>query len=89
MQNLYRQQLDSLMSEKNKQREQEKRRELAEKQEFNDRAQSNKESEKIKDQAYKNYYNMLLSNQEQLQSSYVSPYSIRDTMKDQHITHSI
>ena len=60
MQNLYRQQLDSLMSEKNKQREQEKRRELAEKQEFNDRAQSNKGSEKIKDQAYKNYYNMLL-----------------------------
>ena len=32
---------------------------------------------------------MLLSNQEQLQSSYVSPYSIRDNMKDQHITHSV
>ena len=32
---------------------------------------------------------MLLSNQEQLQSSYVSPYSIRDNMKEQHIHHSI
>ena len=60
-----------------------------EKREFNERANSNKESEKIKDQAYKNYYNMLLSNQEQLQSSYVSPYSIRDSMKEQHINHSV
>ncbi len=32
---------------------------------------------------------MLLNNQEQLQSTYVSPYSIRDNMKDQHITHSV
>jgi len=32
---------------------------------------------------------MLLSNQEQLQGSYVSPFSIRDSMKDQHITHSV
>ena len=31
---------------------------------------------------------MLLSNQEQLQSSYVNPYSIRDSMKDEHIIHS-
>ena len=34
-----------------------------EKREFNERANNNKESEKIKEQAYKNYYNMLLSNQ--------------------------
>lgn len=32
---------------------------------------------------------MLLSNQEQLQSNYVSPYSMRDNLKDQHINHSI
>jgi hypothetical protein len=32
---------------------------------------------------------MLLSNQEQLQSSYVSPFSIRDSMKDQHIAYSV
>lgn len=32
---------------------------------------------------------MLLTNQEQLQSSYVSPFSIRDSMKDQHIAHSV
>lgn len=32
---------------------------------------------------------MLLNNQEQLQSSYVSPYSIRDNMKDSHIHHSV
>lgn len=32
---------------------------------------------------------MLLSNQEQLQSSYVSPFSIRDSMKDQHIAISV
>ena len=32
---------------------------------------------------------MLLNNQEQLQSSYVSPYSIRDSMKDHHITYSV
>lgn len=32
---------------------------------------------------------MLLNNQEQLQSSYVSPFSIRDNMKDQHIVHSV
>lgn len=35
------------------------------------------------------YYNMLLSNQEQLQSSYVSPFSIRDSMKDQFINHAL
>jgi hypothetical protein len=32
---------------------------------------------------------MLLNNQEQLQSAYISPYSIRDNMKEQHITHSV
>lgn len=32
---------------------------------------------------------MLLNNQEQLQNSYVSPFSIRDDMKDQHIKHSV
>ena len=32
---------------------------------------------------------MLLNNQEQLQSSYVNPYSIRDTLKDDHIKYSV
>lgn len=32
---------------------------------------------------------MLLNNQEQLQSSYVNPFSIRDTLKDDHIKYSV
>lgn len=32
---------------------------------------------------------MLLNNQEQLQSSYVSPYSVRDNLKDDHIKYSV
>ena len=48
MQNLYKQQLDHLMQEKNRQREAEHTRDIAEKREFNERANSNKESEKIK-----------------------------------------
>lgn len=32
---------------------------------------------------------MLLNNQEQLQSSYVNPFSVRDNMKDQHIINSV
>ena len=35
------------------------------------------------------YYNMLFNNQEHLKSSYVSPFSARDNMKDQHILHSV
>lgn len=32
---------------------------------------------------------MLLNNQEQLQNSYVSPFSMRDNLKDQHIKNSV
>lgn len=32
---------------------------------------------------------MLLNNQAQMQSSYVSPFSVRDAMKDEHINNSV
>lgn len=32
---------------------------------------------------------MLLNNQAQMQSSYVSPFSVRDAMKDDHINNSV
>jgi hypothetical protein len=38
--------------------------------------------EKLKDLSYKNYYEMLMANQQQHLQTYVSPFSKRDEMKN-------
>lgn len=53
------------MQERNKQRQEDAARSIEEKRNYNDRVQQLQEAERQKDQTYKNYYRMLMQNQEQ------------------------
>lgn len=54
LKNLYKQELDELMRQKNEQKKMEKEREMQERQIYNDRANFSREADKMKDLAYKN-----------------------------------
>jgi hypothetical protein len=54
MQQLYKNQLDSMLQEKQRQREHDRQRAISDKREFNERAEQGKEAERMKEMSYKN-----------------------------------
>jgi len=45
--------------------------------------------ERMKDLSYKNYYQMLMEGQQQKLQTYISPFTKRDAMKQEHIERAI